>query len=214
MFELIDNLLRSYRCKTILEVACGTGRLMTILEEEGYEVTGLDLSQEMLDIARRRCRGRLLKQDMRDIRVTETFDALICLGKGFAYMLTDADVEMALESFNRALRDGGVLVFDSFDAERSRRYAYDEWRETVFEFEDMRVTRLSRSSDYRENDGTWLAEWRFIIETEGKKQIIDDETRLRSFDHDQLLGMLECKGFRTIDTIRDGDIILQAEKLG
>lgn len=213
MFELLDNLLRSHQCKTILEVACGTGRLMTILEEEGYEVTGLDLSQEMLDIARRRCRGRLLRQDMRDIRVTETFDALICLGKGFAYMMTDADVEMALESFNRALREGGVLVLDSFDAERSRRYAYDEWRETVFEFEDMRVTRLSRSSDYRENDGTWLAEWKYIIETEGKKQITDDVSRLRSFEHDQLLGMLEGKGFLTIDTMRDGDIILQAGKL-
>ena len=212
MFELVNDLLKPYRIKTILEVACGTGRLMTILEEKGYEATGLDLSQEMLDIARKRCRGRLLRQDMRDIKVTETFDALICLGKGFAYMLTDADVEMALDSFNRVLRDGGALVFDSFDAERSRRYAFGEWRKTVFEFEDMRVTRLSRSLDYKESDSTWLAEWKYIIETEGEKHIIKDETRLRSFDRDQLKDMLVCHGFQVVDIANEQDLIFKANK--
>jgi len=66
-----------------LKVGCGTGRLMAIMEENGYEVAGLDLSPEMLKIAKTRCRGELLRQDMREIRVSETFDALLCLGSGF-----------------------------------------------------------------------------------------------------------------------------------
>lgn len=212
MFDLIDSFLRPHGCKRILEVACGTGRLMEILEENGYDVTGLDLSREMLDIARKRCKGELLRQDMRDIRVEKPFDALICVGGSFEYMLTDEDVIRALKGFNRALRRGGVLVFDSFDTEKSRQHDFGEWREAVFEYDDMKITRLSRSSDYIARESTWAVEWEYIIEKGEERRMIKDQTRLRSFDRDQIKGMLENNGFRVINVVKDGRLVFQAEK--
>jgi len=53
IFRLIDPHLINNRVRKILEVACGTGRLMSIMEDAWYEVTGLDLSNEMLSIARK-----------------------------------------------------------------------------------------------------------------------------------------------------------------
>jgi len=185
---------------------------MAIMEENDYQVTGLDLSRDMLEIARGRCRGELIWKDMREIQVDDHFDAIVCMGKGFCYMLTDEDVNMALVSFNRALREGGILILDCFDAEKSRQYQYGDWRETVFDFEGLKITRLTRSSDYREGNGTWLVEWEYIIE-DGERRIVKDRTRLRSFDKNQLLRMLERHGFRVIKTRKDGDLILQAEKV-
>lgn len=195
-----------------MEVACGTGRLMAIMEENGYEVTGLDLSQKMLKIARKRCKGELLMQDMRDILIRESFDALICFGGSFGYLLTDEDVSKVLKSFNRALRSGGILIFESFDADKSRRYEFGGWREAIFEFEDMKITRLSRSYDYIDNESTWAVDWKYTIEKGDEKRMIKDQTRLRSFYQDQLTDMLEEQGFKVVNVLKNGRLIFQAKK--
>lgn len=211
-FDVIDGFLKPHGCKRILEVACGTGRLMAIMEENGYEVTGLDLSQKMLKIARKRCKGELLMQDMRDILIGKPFDALICLGGSFGYMLTDEDVNKALKGFNRALRGGGILMFDSFDADKSRQYEFGGWREAVFEFEDMKITRLSRLYDYIASENTWAVDWKYIIEKGDEKRMIKDQTRLRSFYQDQLTDMLKKHGFKVMNVLKDGRLIFQAKK--
>jgi ubiquinone/menaquinone biosynthesis C-methylase UbiE len=137
-------------------VGCGTGRLIEILENNGYLVTGLDLNQEILDIARSRCSGKLIKQDIREIQLDINYDALICLGRTFAYMLTDSDADQAIKSFNKVLQKGGLLIMDSFDADVSRRYNFGEVREDSFEFEDMKIIRCSKSFDYNLSDSTWM----------------------------------------------------------
>ena len=213
LYDALAGFLEANSCRRILEVACGTGRLMAILEEKGYEVTGLDLSREMLDIARTRCAGKLLRQDMRETRVEGTFDALLCLGRSFGYMLTDDDACRALEGFNRALRDGGILILDSFDAEITRRYQFGILRESVYEFEDMKITRRSKSSDYNEIDITWFVEWEYIIEN-GERRVVRDQTRLRSYDKSHLLEILLDKGFEIIHLIQGRELTLLARKVG
>jgi SAM-dependent methyltransferase len=213
LYDALAGFLEDHSCRRILEVACGTGRLMAILEEKGYKVTGLDLSQEMLDIARTRCAGKLLRQDMRETRVEGAFDALLCLGRSFGYMLTDNDAYRALEGFNRALRDGGILILDSFDAEITRRYQFGILREVVYEFEYMKITRHSKSSDYNETDITWFVEWEYIIEN-GERHVVRDQTRLRSYDKSHLQEMLLDKGFEIIRLIQGRELTLVARKVG
>ena len=213
LYDALASFLEANSCRRILEVACGTGRLMAILEEKGYEVTGIDLSREMLDIARTRCAGKLLRQDMRETRMEGSFDALLCLGRSFGYMLTDEDAYRALEGFNRALRLGGILILDSFDAEITRRYQFGILREFVYEFEDMKITRRSKSSGYDETDITWFVEWEYIIE-DGERRVVLDQTRLRSYDKSHLREMLLYKGFEIIGQIQDRELTLVARKVG
>jgi SAM-dependent methyltransferase len=213
LFESIVGFLDTHQCRSILDVACGTGRLMAILEKEGYDVTGLDLSQEMLDIAKTRCKGKLLRQDMREMHVNRTFDALLCLGRSFGYMLTDDDASRALEGFCKALRDGGILVLDSFDAEMTRRYQFGDWREAFYEFEDMKITRRSKSSDYNKADITWFVEWEYIIEN-GEKHVVLDQTRLRSYDKEYLQETLLDIGLEIIHLIQGRELTLVARKVG
>jgi len=180
-YGLIAPELEKRNASTILEVACGTGRLMRILEENGYTVTGLDLSGDMLAIARSRVKGDLIQQDMRRIKLDKKFDAVICLGAGFTYMQRDGDVENALNSFHRHLNDGGVLLFDNFDAERFNHDRFGKWEEETQSFDGLTITRRSRSSDWDLSSNTWKGDWVWRIEDEdGVKTVHDSSGSRRS----------------------------------
>lgn len=213
MFDFVDKVLKKYECHKILEVACGTGHLMEILERNGYQVTGLDISKEMLEIARERSKGRLLRQDMRNIHVGEVFDALFCLGRSFTYMTTDDDVERALKGFNRALRDRAVLIFDNFDAKDIDESYFKEWKKRVFKFDKFKVTRLSKNFDYDERNNSWLVKWKYFIEKNDEKENIYDQARLRAFHEVYLKKKLRKHGFYVLKSLHKwGSLILIAQK--
>jgi len=86
VYSVLKPVFEENHVRTILEVACGTGRLMAILESEGYNVTGVDLSGEMLALARPRVKGALIQGDMRELDFSGEFDAVLCLGSSFTYM--------------------------------------------------------------------------------------------------------------------------------
>jgi len=108
----------------VLELACGSGRLLVPLAEAGHEVAGIDVSTHMLALAgtkleRRaelRDRVHLVHGDMRGFDVPGPFDLAIIAVKSFAY-LTDTDDQLrALSSISRHLRQGGLLAIDLLHA--------------------------------------------------------------------------------------------------
>jgi ubiquinone/menaquinone biosynthesis C-methylase UbiE len=100
--------------RTVLEVACGTGRVAIPLALDGVEVVGLDLSSAMLDVAREKSAGmsniRWVQGDMRSFELGETFGLVIIPGHAFQNMLTAADQIACLESLERHLSPRGTLV--------------------------------------------------------------------------------------------------------
>jgi len=210
-YSLIEPELEKRNASTILEVACGTGRLMRILEENGYTVTGLDLSGDMLAIARSRVKGDLVQQDMRRIKLDKTFDALICLGSGFTYMQRDDDVESALNSFHRHLNDDGVLIFDNFDAERFNHDRLGKWEEETHVFDGLTVTRRTRSSDW-DFSNTWTVDWVWRIEDEDSVKEVHDSQRLKAFRYTYLQKKLVEAGFRETELLRGRRLLIKAEK--
>ena len=103
------------RGKRLLDVACGTGKSFEPLLAKGYAVTGCDLSPAMIAEARRKW-GEvvdLVVADMRFLPWSGEFDFVTCLDDSLNYLLTGADLRAALTSFARAVRPGGVVVFDT-----------------------------------------------------------------------------------------------------
>lgn len=105
--------------KSILDIACGTGRLPIKFAQAGHTVTGLDYSPEMLAHARGKVaalpadvqkRIELVEGDMRAFSFDKRFD--VCnISWSFIYMLTPEDQRAALTTMNRHLVDGGQLIF-------------------------------------------------------------------------------------------------------
>lgn len=109
---------------SILELACGSGRVLLPLAEEGYEITGVDNSGAMLDIARQRLqasglaeRCTLIQQDMCNLHLKQKFHmAFIALGS-FAHIITRRDQQRTLANIRAHLNPGGLFILDISNAD-------------------------------------------------------------------------------------------------
>ncbi len=101
-----------YKPKKILEVGCGTGNYTRILLERGYEVTALDISEDMVKIAREKCACKFIKGDIRDVSINDEFDACIAMFTVIGYITKNSDLIKALNNIHRYLEPNGVFVFD------------------------------------------------------------------------------------------------------
>jgi len=114
---------------SVLEVACGTGRVLLPIARRGVSITGLDGSPGMLE----RCRQRLSEEpdevrrrvtlhqaDMRDFDLSETFALGIIPFRPLQHLLTIGDQLSTLRSIHRHLDPGGRLIFDVFNPDITR----------------------------------------------------------------------------------------------
>ena len=209
---MIKNDLEKYYVKDILEVACGVGHMMAVLEEQGYGVTGLDLSEEMLKIARTRIKGELVNQDMRGIELERVFDAVLCLGSSFTYMKREEDVDNALRCFNNCLRDGGILIFDNFNASRFDVSSHGKWEENVFCFDGLKIRRFVRSSCWNDKDLTWRVDWKYLIEKGVETTEVHDNAELRAFHESYLRDKLSQHGFNVLRLLDERRLMILAQK--
>jgi len=98
--------------RTLLDVGCGTGRHLSLLREH-YDVEGLELSDELLSAARRRCPDvRFHRGDMRDFDLGVQYDVVTCLFSAIAYTRSEEMLGAALENMARHLRPGGVMIVE------------------------------------------------------------------------------------------------------
>jgi SAM-dependent methyltransferase len=129
--------------ETLLDVGCGTGANLPRLAEH-LEVAGLDLSEDMLDIARSRCPDVPVTQgDMRLFDLNRTFDSVVCLFSGIGYMQSQSDLQEAITAMANHVRPGGLVMVEGF-------VEPDYWsgsRVSVETYQDaeIAVARLNRS---------------------------------------------------------------------
>jgi ubiquinone/menaquinone biosynthesis C-methylase UbiE len=98
--------------KTLLDVACGTGKHLEYLQTD-YMVEGLDLSPQMLEIARQRCpEVTFHRGDMVDFDLDFSFDVITCLFCSIGYVKTVKNMERVVANMARHLRTGGIVVVE------------------------------------------------------------------------------------------------------
>ncbi|MCR5586861.1 MAG: class I SAM-dependent methyltransferase [Lachnospiraceae bacterium] len=98
---------------TILDLGCGTGEILKRLENEGYDTIGLDYSSEMLEIAREKCeKSLLLNQDMREMELFGTVDAVVSVCDSLNYILERDEIVEIFKKVNNYLEKDGIFIFD------------------------------------------------------------------------------------------------------
>lgn len=116
--ECCDGLFAACGAKTVIDLACGTGRLSWMMAERGYEVIGVDASAEMLTVAQSKS-GSLkvseppmfIQQSLEELDLYGTVDAAVCSMDGINYLSPDA-LDKALRRLGLFLEKNGVFIFD------------------------------------------------------------------------------------------------------
>src|SRR5690606_20980199 len=98
--------------KSILDVACGTGKHLEFLQDH-YDSEGIDLNNEILDIARKRCpQSTFHEADMINFQLLRKFDVVICLFSSIAYVQTLENLYKAITCMANHLNPNGLLVIE------------------------------------------------------------------------------------------------------
>ena len=101
----------------VLDLGCGTGTLTELLYQKGYDMIGIDYSQDMLNIAmeKKAVSGSdilYLCQDMRELDLYSTVGTVVSVCDSVNYLLEDEDVEETFRLVNNYLYPGGLFIFD------------------------------------------------------------------------------------------------------
>lgn len=117
--EYLTGLLKEYGIREglIAELGCGTGTMTRLLAKAGYDMIGIDLSEEMLDIARYdHPEGEedilYLHQDMREFELFGTVAAVVSLCDSMNYITSEEDLLKVFKLVNNYLDPGGYFIFD------------------------------------------------------------------------------------------------------
>lgn len=117
--EYVIGLLNEYEIREglILDLGCGTGSLTELLADRGYDMIGVDNSQDMLQIAmdKREQSGKdilYLMQDMREFELYGTVRAVISICDCMNYILEYEDMVEVFRLVNNYLDPGGIFIFD------------------------------------------------------------------------------------------------------
>lgn len=98
--------------KTLLDVGCGTGKHLEYLQNN-YQVEGLDLNPDLLQIAVERCPTVSFHEaDMSHFRLSKSFDVIICLFSAIAYVKTYENLKKTLQCMAQHLNPGGLIVIE------------------------------------------------------------------------------------------------------
>lgn len=199
---------------TVLDLACGTGSLTWELARRGYEMIGVDRSEEMLAQANEKGAGLdvaerpiFLHQSMDRLDLYGTIDACVCCLDSVNYVTRPAVLEKAFQRVHLFLMPGGVFIFDVNTPEKLRgldgQVFLDETEDTycVWRAEyakRRRICTYAMDIFRQTEDGLW----------ERGEELHEEY----AYELDELEEMLRRAGFRTVR--RYGERIMRAPREG
>jgi SAM-dependent methyltransferase len=184
--DFIISLIKEYHpnAKTILNLGCGTGQHDFYLADAGYTVTGIDLSQEMINIANNKNTSsncRFIYGDARTLEIDSKFDIVISLFHVLSYQTTNSDILGFFSTINRLLEDDGISIFDYWYGPAVLSIK-PETRVKEIDSSDMHITRHATTEmNYLANVAT--VNYDILIEDKkkGAKKEIHEKHPMRYF---------------------------------
>lgn len=113
--DYIENLFDRHGSApdTICELACGTGSMTVLLQQRGYDITGVDISEDMLAVASNKLKKpKLIHSDMAKLNPLKRFDAFLCMIDGLNYVIAPAQLQKTFNMVRNSLNGEGIFIFD------------------------------------------------------------------------------------------------------
>ena len=195
------------RPELVLDLACGTGRMTRELAARGYDMIGVDGSEDMLSEAMYSYdrEGILyLLQDMREFELYGTVGAVVCCLDSINYLLEETDVAKTFATVHNYLDPDGLFIFD-VNSPHKFKYVYgDNAYVLEDEGEDGQAVYCGWQNQFDEQSG--ICDFYLSIfeeDEDGAYTRSDEHQRERCYDLDTLKKHLEDNGFEFIGAFSD-----------
>jgi len=182
----------------VLDLCCGIGRHSLELARRGFNVTGVDLTEEYLAKARRKAKAeglniQFIRSDMSQFCLLDSFDAAINMFTAFGYFENPADDRRVLSNMYCSLRKGGTLIIDVIGKEIiARIFCQRQWCE-----ENGRT--FLQEHKIRQ-DWSWIDNKWIVLENGRRKEF---KFGHRLYSATELTGLLKDCGFRSVKIYGD-----------
>lgn len=190
---LIDNLtayLKPAMGNRILDIACGRGRHAIYLQKKGFDVTGIDLSEQSIKYAKQFESKQLhfFVHDMRKLGYINYYDVALNLFTSFGYFETEKEHISALKSFRKSIKEDGCVVIDYFNTQK------------IIKHLTHRETKTVEGIDFHIHK--YVSEGKIIknIDFEHKAKHFAFEERVQAFSKADFEKMLEKSGLKIVAT--------------
>ena len=155
--KFVSQQLKKFNVKTALELACGSGMYLYPLKKAGFEIEGLDISEEMLNIARKRDKTiNLYKQDMTKFRTGKKYDAILILNSGLALLPNQSLIDKTIKKCREYLNEKGILLIDLPNHKKEIKEANFTQSHKQYKIPDGKIDVVFRDHQKRNK---WIAEW-------------------------------------------------------
>lgn len=144
------DLLRKQNCRTVLDVALGTGFHSIKLLEADFKVKSVDISSAMIEVAKNNAKQRSLELDVfcadwahLSEQITEKFDCILCLGNSLACEMNSGKRQAAMNNWCNLLNDNGIIVVDRRNYESLLKNEYNLSAKGQYFGETVKITPTS-----------------------------------------------------------------------
>lgn len=188
----------------LLDLACGTGTLTVKYARKGYDVIGVDFSEDMLMAAREKLTAAgenalILCQDMRELDLYGTIKACVCSLDSVNHLIDKNDVQMVFDKVSLFTEPGGIFIFDVNTLYKHRNVLADNT--FVYESENSFLVWQNELCDDRATVNIYID---IFSETEnGMYERESEEFSEKAYSAEEIKNMLEKAGFCDITVYGD-----------
>ncbi|MFB6116494.1 MAG: class I SAM-dependent methyltransferase [Candidatus Nanosalina sp.] len=180
----------------VLDLACGTGIVSEAIDGD-YDVTGADLSRDMLEVARSKdLQGDFVQADMQQLSFEEEFDAVLMYGQPFSHLESREAVEAAADSVYDSLKSEGVMITDVF-AEDAGRLDVLGPEKDVFD-ENHEMVMKGEFTDYDAEEHSWNSYLVFQLRKGNQRTQVWNQQELRGYSMADMEEILQDSGFSVV----------------
>ena len=188
----------------VLELMAGTGRLSLPLAEMGADVTALDYSQDMLELAEKKARSKnitvhLVRADCRTFNLNKTFKLIFIPFNSISHIHEQEALAALFSRVSEHIAENGRFVIDLFVPDFKILLRPDNQRYPVASFDDQEKGRVYITETNKYDPATQINHIKWYYEIDGKKDSRILENNMRMFFPEEMKMLINCNGFKIVD---------------
>ncbi len=190
------------KVQNVLELGCGTGNVTQLLASR-FDVTALDISEEMLEVAAQKLRkggkmARLVQGDMCDFKLHRSAEAAVCICDGINYLTEKSKVLKAFKNVRNNVIAGGLFIFDI-----SSEYKLKQMNNQLYSEDNEQVTYIWRNSFDEETKCINMDISFFVCQGDNEYVRFDEVHTQRAHSIEEIKECLKKADFKVISVSDD-----------